>query len=840
MKFLLAPLLLSVLTVPILGQHRARMAPHMTGAGPAAIVTITIEPTKDNSIYEETDPGSQLSNGAGQYLFVGQTNDDLRRRAILAFDVARFVPAGSVVTAASLQMRMSRTKVGPQDVSLHLATGDWGEGTSIAPGQEGAGAPATTGDATWLYAFHDTASWTTNGGDFAGASATTSVDGNGSYSWSSAQMISDVQSWVDAPGLDFGWFVIGQEPGGGGQTAKRFASRENTSAGNRPLLTITFTTTETVGACCLPDGTCVDTTSGLCGSALGAYQGDGTNCATTTCSVPTGACCASDGTCTSETQADCDSAGGTWQGPSVSCSPNPCPVTLTPFLDPLPIPVVATPVSGTSGGVADYVLAMTEFEQQLHSELPGPTRLWGYDGIYPGPTIEAAVGQRVTVNWVNDLRDYSTGDLRTVHYLPVDLCPHGPNHEGDNPRAVVHLHGAHVEAEFDGYPEDTILPGESDLYVYENHQLPATLWYHDHALGITRLNVYLGLGAFYLIRDAFEQALTLPSGAYEIPMLVQDRSFEPDGSLRYPAAWQEHFFGDKILVNGKVWPYLEVDQGKYRFRVLNGSNSRTLTLALSNGATFHMIGTDGGLLPAPVPLTEITLTPAERADLVVDFAPYTAGTEIDLVNSAPAPYPGTPGVGVVPDVMRFVVQGSAGYTASLPSTLRPLEVLQESDATEHRTFELRRSSDPCTGQTWLINGLGWDDITEEPILGETEVWAFVNRSGIAHPMHMHLVMFQILDRQDFEIIEGEVVPTGPRVPPPAHEAGWKDTVQTEPNTITRVIARFEDYTGLFAYHCHILEHEDHEMMRQFRVVPPPPRKFRLTTEAPTPRPKRDL
>jgi spore coat protein A len=281
----------------------------------------------------------------------------------------------------------------------------------------------------------------------------------------------------------------------------------------------------------------------------------------------------------------------------------------------------------------------------------------------------------------------------------------------------------------------------------------------------------------------------------------------------------EDFFGDTILVNGKVWPFLAVKRGKYRFRLLNGSNSRTYELALSNGATFHQIGTDGGLLAAPVPLQLLRLSPGERADLVLDFEPYAAGTEILLQNSAPAPYPGVPGVGVVPDVMKFVVSASLGHTAALPATLRAHEVLDEADAHEHRRLELRKLSDPCTGSTWLIDGLRWDDVTEFPVLGDTEVWSFVNRSGETHPMHMHLVMGQILDRQDFTVVDGEIVPVGPRVPPPPGEAGWKDTFPCPPAQITRVITRFEDYTGLYPYHCHILEHEDQEMMRQFRVTP---------------------
>jgi spore coat protein A len=513
------------------------------------------------------------------------------------------------------------------------------------------------------------------------------------------------------------------------------------------------------------------------------------------------------------TEDDCATQGGYWLGSASNCGTTMCDVTLTPFVDPLPIPAVATPITGTSGGAAHYEIAWTQFDQQLHRDLP-PTTVWGYGGTFPGPTIEAASGQTVTVNWVNDLRD-SIGALRTDHYLPVDLCAHGA---ADVAKGVVHLHGSHCEADSDGYPEDDYLPGNSLLYTYENFQLPATLWYHDHGLGITRLNVYMGLAGLYIIRDPFELALNLPQGEFEVPLVIQDRTFLPDGKLDYPASLQDHFFGEHILVNGKVTPFHEVKQGKYRFRVLNGSGSRALTLALSNGATFHQIGTDGGLVEMPVAMTELTLTPAERADLIIDFSSYAPGTELILTNSAPAPFPGNPGAGVVPNVMKFIVLGQAGDTDPIPVFLRPLDVLQESDALEHRDFVLQRSVDACAGFIWKVNGLGWNNITEYPVLESTEVWSFVNRSGVSHPMHMHLVMFQILDRQAFQIVDDEVVPIGSPFPPEPNEVGWKDTIESRPFEITRVIARFEDYKGKFPYHCHILEHEDYDMMRQFEVV----------------------
>jgi spore coat protein A len=606
---------------------------------------------------------------------------------------------------------------------------------------------------------------------------------------------------------------------------------------------IDFTPPAATGACCAGDGSCgVVLDPG--GSCSGTYRGLGTVCDPNPCPQPTGACCIPDAaaTCNELTAVACIAAGGDFRGETSLCAATQCPVVPTPFLDPLPLPAVAQPVSGTPGGTATYDLAMREVQHQFHSELPSTT-VWGFgDGpsgaTTPGPTIEAASGEPVAVNWINDLRDTAAPGtpLRTSHLLPVDTCPHGADDQ--SPRTVVHLHGGHVPADADGHPEATFLPGQQASYVYPNQQLPATLWYHDHALGITRLNVMLGLAGIYLIRDAVEAALGLPSGEYEIPLAIQDRSFRPDGSLVYPATWQDHFHGDTLLVNGKVWPFHDVKQGKYRLRLLNGCNSRTLTLEFCAGtnaspcpapATVQLLGLEGGLLPAPVPMTSLTLSPGERRDVVVDFGGYAAGTDVYLVNSAPAPFPGDPGVGVVANVMKFAVGSTAGYTDPVPATLRPIEVLQESNAVAFRDFELKKGpADACSPFVWEVAttsglngaelGARWEDVTEFPELGTTEVWRFVNRSGIAHPMHMHLVMFQVLDRQAFQEVGGLVVPIGSPSPPAAHEAGWKDTVRVGANEIVRVIARFESYAGLFPYHCHILEHEDHEMMREFRTV----------------------
>jgi spore coat protein A len=779
--------------------------------------TALIPAFKDNTLYQSAI-GTTNSNGQGEHLFVGRTDNGYIRRGAIAFILTNSIPTGSTITGATLTLYMSRTRDTANSVTLHRALGNWGEGTSNATQQEGEGAPATAGDLTWYHQLYPTSLWSTAGGDFrSSTSAVASVNKEGFYSWSSTGMVADVKLWMTNAGTNFGWIIKGNEIAN--KTAKRFDSRENALLSQRPVLRVDFIPPADVGACCLADGSCATLTSNQCAAASGSFHGVGSLCATNPCPPPVGACCIPDGTCQNVTSNQCALLGGTYQGDNTPCSSNLCPVVLTPFVDPLPVPAPLPPVSGTVGGAAYYEIPMLQVQQKLHRDMP-LTTVWAYGTAFPGPVIEAGVGQPVTVKWINDLRD-TNGQLRTNHFLPVDTCLHGPDMAGAAPRTVVHLHGGKVAQKDDGYPEETFLPGESRTNFYPNQQPPATVWFHDHALGITRLNVYMGLAGLYILRDPVEDVLGLPSGANEIPLVIQDRKFRADGSLSYPALWEEHFFGDTVLVNGKVWPYLIVKQGKYRFRVVNGSSSRTYALALSSGATFQQIATEGGLLAAPVTMNALTLMPGERADVVMDFAGHASGTQVLLTNSAPTAFPGTPGVGVIPNILKFVVTNVVGHTAPLPATLRPLEILSESNAIKHRDFVLRKGSDPCTGVKWLINDLHWDHITEFPVLGTTEVWSFVNRSGVAHPMHLHLVLMQVLDRQPFIFTNNQVVTTGPRVTAPANEFGWKDTVACPPNEITRVITRFDGFAGRYPYHCHILEHEDHEMMRQFEVVEPP-------------------
>jgi spore coat protein A len=794
----------------------ASMSAGFAFAQPASV---NLPAVKDNTLYDEFE--GAISNGKGQHFFVGTNNSGNVRRGVIAFDTS-IIPPGSTITAATLRLSMSRTRAGNQQVTLHRLTTDWGEGDSRGFGEEGAGNASEPGDATWIHRFYNTVFWSAPGGDFISTpSATTSVGGVGFYTWSGSGVVANVQAWVNDPSSNFGWLLKTNELSN--PTAKRFDTRQNLLSNLQPSLSVTYTPPPTAGACCLLTGACVVTTSELCAARGGSFQGAGTTCSPNPCAQPTGACCLPSGICTVLTQPQCLAQSGVYQGDSVSCSGVSCPIILTPFVDPLPIPGIMQPTTGSPGDTAHYDIAIREVWQRFHRDLP-VSRVWGYQGAYPANTIEARRGRPVTVTWTNDIRD-EMGDIRTSHILNVDTCLHGPDMFGEAPLTVTHLHGGVVSPGSDGPPEEGVPPGESSpLYTYPNNQRAGTLWYHDHALGITRLNVYMGLAGFYLLRDDQELALNIPRGEYEIPLAIQDRTFKPDGSLSYPDMWHDHFFGEFIVVNGKVWPFLEVNQGKYRFRLLNGSGSRAYTLSLSTGAPFWQIGTDLGLLPAPVARFEITLLPGERADVIMDFASLPAGTEVILNNSAPAPYPGDAGVGVIPNVMKFIVRGQAGFTAPLPTTLVPVPRIPEARASRTRDFVLQMTpmQTNCGPMNmWTINGLGWDDITEYPRADSIEIWRWINRSGFAHPMHMHLVSFQILDRQDFAIVNNQIVPVGPRIPPLPNEAGWKDTVNAMPNQITRVITRFEGgFTGTYPYHCHILEHEDNEMMRQFTVVCP--------------------
>jgi len=490
------------------------------------------------------------------------------------------------------------------------------------------------------------------------------------------------------------------------------------------------------------------------------------------------------------------------------------PLTLAKFADPLPIPALARSqglraVPGDPNQKAPYYrIAMREIAAKLHRDLP-PTRLWAYGGSWPGPTFETRSGQELQIEWANQLPDR--------HFLPIDHRLHGAEAGQPEVRAVVHVHGAKVRPENDGYPEDWYTPGKSVTYHYPNHQEAAMLWYHDHAMGINRLNVYAGLSGVFLIRDALEDSLNLPKGAYEIPLVICDRFLRQDGQLDYPdsgaadAPWVPEVFGDVMLVNGKAFPYREVEPRKYRFRVLNASNGRFYTLGLSNGQEFQQIGTDQGLLPGPVAAKSLLLAPGERADLVIDFRDH-AGAQIVLNNES-----------IV--LMQFRVgKGKVIDSSALPTVLRPVAKIAEANAVRTRPLTIDEfKNGPGETTLMLLNNSRWHHpVTEKPVLNTVEIWSIVNPTDDSHPIHLHLVRFQILDRRPYDpfihLTTGELKYTAPAVPPEPYEAGWKDTVQAHPGMVTRIIVRFEGYVGRYVWHCHVLEHEDNEMMRPYEVV----------------------
>jgi spore coat protein A len=496
------------------------------------------------------------------------------------------------------------------------------------------------------------------------------------------------------------------------------------------------------------------------------------------------------------------------------------PNSLAKFVDPLPIPEICRPVGLRPGPsqpnrpyaqVPYFRVPMRQVVCKLHRDLPA-TRLWCYGSTSPGPTFETRSGAALLVEWPNELPD--------EHFLPVDHGIHGAESDVPEVRGVVHIHGAKVSPESDGYPEDWYTPGKSRTYFYPNRQEPAALWYHDHAMGINRLNIYAGMFGFFIVRDDFEDALNLPKGAFEIPLAICDRLLRQNGQLFYPVSgdparpWVPEVFGDVMIANGKAFPFLDVEPRKYRIRALNVSNGRFLNLSLSNAQRLYQIGTDQGLLPAPVSLESSRLAPGERSDLIVDFAGH-AGKQIVLMNDSF-------------QVMQFRVrQTKSPDSSSLPAALRPVPKTQELAALKTRPLALIENMTMAgESKSMLLNNTPWHmPVTENPVLDSVEIWSFVNTTEDSHPIHLHMVRFQVLDRRRFEPFfyqtSGEIRYTGPVTPPAPEEAGWKDTVRADPKMVTRIIVRFEGYLGRYVWHCHVLEHEDNEMMRPYEVIAAP-------------------
>jgi spore coat protein A len=491
------------------------------------------------------------------------------------------------------------------------------------------------------------------------------------------------------------------------------------------------------------------------------------------------------------------------------------PATLTPFVDPLPIPPVARPAGSrpsprdAAAQIPYYRLPMRQFESRVHRDMK-PTRFWGIAASSPGPTLETQKGAGMLVEWANELPD--------AHFLPIDHRLHGAEADKPGGRSIIHLHGGKVPPDSDGYPEDWYAPGKSAIYHYPNDQDAALLWYHDHTMGINRLNTFAGLLGLYIVRDSVEESLNLPRGKYEVPLVLYDRTFDTDGQLNYPvspvpdAPWVPEFFGNAVLVNGKLLPYLQVEARKYRFRVLNGANGRFFHLSLSNGQEFQQIGTDQGLLPAPVAVRQLSLAPGERADLIVDFSGQT-GAKIVANNDSFQP------------IMQLrVTPAGASDTSALPKTLRPVRRMAEAEAVKTRMLTLGEISDlRGDSVSVLLNNTPWHaPITENPVLNSVEIWSLVNLTDDSHPIHLHLVRFQILDRRRFDTFayqyQNMLRYTGAPTLPEPFEAGWKDTVRADPGMITRIIVPFQGYAGRYVWHCHILEHEDNEMMRPYEVI----------------------
>jgi spore coat protein A, manganese oxidase len=463
--------------------------------------------------------------------------------------------------------------------------------------------------------------------------------------------------------------------------------------------------------------------------------------------------------------------------------------------------------------------------------------------------VVAQAGAPVEIDFTHELPETYPA------WLPVDerLTP-----TGQEVRMMTHLHGGFVSAANDGNPAatpDGFGLGDTQTVVYPNHE-PQTraslLWFHDHAMGVTRLNVVAGLAAAYLVRDSYDTGTPvnvngLPTGPYEIPLVVQDRQFNADGTVRYPTSdipgitWIGEYFGDVMLVNGKVWPYLDVEPRLYRLRVLNGCNARILNLDIG-GARMWQIGAEGGLWDRPVPVDSLVLAPAERADVLVDFSRLAGRTT--LLRNGPVPKPVVTPAAPLPHVMQIRVANGTPLPPTIPEALvgGVKADLPEPPAKKRRFITLNEV-DPGTPDWRLtVNGAAFatTPVTETPVAGSIEDWYYVNLTEDTHPMHPHLVGLQVVGRVPFDAeayeaaagrgpdgVRGGVDPwpyaTGELIPADPLERGFKDTVKVNPGSFTIVRAKFDLPAGVttpqrYVQHCHILEHEENDMMRPFDVI----------------------
>lgn len=398
------------------------------------------------------------------------------------------------------------------------------------------------------------------------------------------------------------------------------------------------------------------------------------------------------------------------------------------------------------------------------------TKTMGYNGDYLGPVIRVHKGEEVSVKVKNNL----DGDITTIHW-----------------------HGLKVDGDKDGGPHSGIQPGESWSSEFKIEQPAATLWFHPHPEQQTGRQVYNGLAGLFIIEDEVSDRLDIPKdyGVNDIPLIIQDKRFNSDGSFQYELGMHDvmnGLQGNTMLVNGTIHPFLEVPKGMVRLRLLNGSNASVYELTLNNNQKFYQIASDGGFLEKPAEMNNIVLGPAERAEILVDFSDLKKGETVQLLNQGS-------------EFMKFVVKGESPKKYTIPEKLTTIKKMNPDNAAITRAFVFQGM-----GPSVNINGkqFDMDRIDEQINLHDTEIWEISNESGMGmmggtpHPFHAHGVQFQVLERNDN--------------PPSAIESGWKDTVLVYPGETVRVIATL-NHKGIFMYHCHILEHEDAGMMGQFQV-----------------------
>lgn len=425
-----------------------------------------------------------------------------------------------------------------------------------------------------------------------------------------------------------------------------------------------------------------------------------------------------------------------------------------------------------------------ELVAAIHTQeiFPGvETTVWTLGGETPGPTIRVRRGDPFAVRLRNELAE----------------------------ETIVHWHGQLVPPEMDGHPMEALAPGASFDYAFDVVNRAGTYFYHPHPHERTGPQAYRGMGGFYLVSDEEEDALDLPDDAFDVPLMVQDRIFTPDGQLSYdPNETQKlnGLLGDTILVNGTPEAYLEVSADLYRFRVLNACNARIMKIGFADGTPFHLIGTDGGLLDRPYEVDALYLAPAERIDILVDFAAMEIGSSLQLMTLGFGGSTSFRTHGFAMPLLRFDVTAAATTTRAIPSTLAPITPIDPSTAARTRVWELDTRPVPLHGHHHRINGTTFemDRIDVRVVQGETEIWEIRNLHTMPHPIHVHGVRFQVIER-----INGE--PLAPR------DFGWKDTVVVWGEETVRVILRFDAYEGMFLFHCHNLEHEDEGMMLNFEI-----------------------